>query len=43
MADKIEADLEAPEALNIARGDVLATKMEEERGRYACGTVNDVI
>ncbi|CAM9228839.1 unnamed protein product, partial [Sphacelaria rigidula] len=33
MADKIEADLEAPEALNIARGDVLATKMEEERGR----------
>lgn len=34
MADSVEADLEAPEALSIAREDVLLRKMEEERERY---------
>lgn len=39
MADKVEADLERPEALNIAREDVLAKKMEEERERYSMPVV----
>lgn len=33
MADSVEADLEAPEALTIAREDVLQKKMEDERER----------
>lgn len=35
MADDVEAELEAPEALEIARGDILLSKMEEERERCA--------
>lgn len=34
MADSVEADLESPEALAIAREDVLLRKMEEEREMY---------
>lgn len=34
MADDVEAELEAPEALEIAKEDILLSKMEEERERY---------
>lgn len=39
MADHVEAELEAPEALAIAREDVLLRKMDEERERYVHGAV----
>ncbi|CAM9966823.1 unnamed protein product [Ectocarpus sp. 12 AP-2014] len=33
MADDVEADLEAPEALDIAKEDILLSKMDQERER----------
>lgn len=33
MADSVEAELEAPEALDIAREDVLVHRTNEERER----------
>lgn len=33
MADRVEAELETPEALSIAKNDVLNSKMDEERQR----------
>lgn len=33
MADDVEADLEAPEAMDIAREDILLSKMDQERER----------
>ena len=36
MADDVEAELEAPEALQIAKEDILLSKMEQERER--CGS-----
>ncbi len=34
MADDVEAELEAPEALEIAKEDILLSKMEQERERW---------
>ena len=34
MADNVEAELEAPEAQEIAKEDILLSKMDEERERY---------
>lgn len=34
MAIDVEADLEAPEALQIAREEIILSKMEQERERY---------
>lgn len=33
MADDVEAELETPEALEIAKEDILLSKMDEERER----------
>lgn len=37
MADRVEAELESPEASSIAREDVLLRKMDEERERWEVG------
>lgn len=34
MADDVEAELEAPEAQEIAKEDILLSKMDQERERY---------
>lgn len=34
MADDVEAELEGPEALQIAKEDILLSKMEQERERW---------
>lgn len=43
MADDVEADLEAPEALDIAKEDILLSKMDQERERYAARNVCRVV
>lgn len=39
MADDVEADLEAPEAYQIAKEEILMSKMDQERERYAVQAV----